>query len=130
MSVDTREPKTEIVKATAEALVGHCRAGTTRQGLKDLYAPDAVSVEAVSMGGESRETRGVKGIEGKHDWWETTMEVHSASADGPYVNGDRFSVIFEFDATDRNSGKRNAMKEVALYTVDHAGKIVREEFFF
>ena len=120
----------EYVKATAEALVAHCRAGTTRQGLKELYDPEAVSVEAVSMHGESRETQGLKAIDGKHEWWESAMEVHSAATDGPFVNGDRFSVIFEFDATDRNTGKRNAMKEVAVYTVGDAGKIVREEFFY
>ncbi len=130
MSDTKTETRAEAVKATADALVGHCRAGTTRQGLKELYDPDAVSVEAFSMGGESRETRGVAGIDAKHDWWEKTMEVHSSSAEGPYVNGDRFSVIFEFDATNRETGERNGMKEVALYTVDDAGKIVREEFFY
>lgn len=120
----------DIVKTTAAALVAHCRAGTTKQGLKELYDPAAVSVEAYSMGGEDRETHGVAGIEGKHDWWETTMEVHSSSADGPYLNGDKFSVIFEFDATDRTNGTRVQMKEVALYTVNAAGKITREEFFY
>ena len=122
----------ETMKTTAEKLVAHCRAGTTRQGLKELYAPDAVSVEAVAMPGSgSAETRGLQGIEGKHDWWDSTMEVHSASTDGPYPHGDdRFAVIFEFDITDRASGQRNQMKEVAVYTVNPAGKIVREEFFY
>lgn len=120
----------DAVKSTAEKLVAHCRAGTTRQGLQELYDPDAVSVEAVSMGGEDRETRGVKGIEGKHDWWESAMEVHSAISDGPYINGDRFAVIFEFDATEKASNKRTQMKEVGLYTVNESGKIVREEFFY
>ena len=118
------------VKATAEALVAHCRAGTTRQGLRELYDPEAVSVEAFAMGDGGRETRGVKAIEGKHDWWEGAMEVHSATTEGPFINGDRFSVIFGFDATDRNSGKRTQMREVGLYTVGDAGKIVREEFFY
>ena len=71
------------MKATAEKLVAHCRAGTERQGLKELYAPDAVSVEATAMPGSgSAETLGVPGIKGKHDWWDSTMEVHSASAEG------------------------------------------------
>jgi hypothetical protein len=122
----------EILNATAERLVAHCRAGTTRQGLQELYDPDAVSVEAMAMPGSgSAETRGVAGIEGKHDWWDSAMEMHSASVDGPYPHGDdRFAVIFEFDSTDRASGQRNKMKEVAVYTVNPAGKIVREEFFY
>ncbi|MBA3325692.1 MAG: nuclear transport factor 2 family protein [Rhodobacteraceae bacterium] len=122
----------ETLKATAEKLVAHCRSGTTKQGLDELYASDAVSVEAMTMPGtDSPETRGVEGIRGKHEWWENTMEVHSASADGPFLHGeDRFAVIFAFDATDKNSGKRNQMQEVAIYTVDPSGKIVREEFYY
>ncbi len=118
--------------ATAGKLVAHCRAGTERQGLAELYDPDAVSVEAAAMPGSgSAETHGLKGIEGKHDWWDSAMEVHSASTDGPYPHGDdRFAVIFEFDSTDRASGQRNKMKEVAVYTVNPAGKIIREEFFY
>ncbi|MFO1106101.1 MAG: SnoaL-like domain-containing protein [Amaricoccus sp.] len=120
----------ETIKATADQLVAHCRAGTTHQGLKDLYDPAAVSVEAVDTDGSGRETHGVAGIEGKHDWWISAMEVHSSSAEGPYLNGDRFSVIFEFDATEKATGKRFQMKEVGLYTVNPAGKITREEFFY
>ena len=122
----------ETLKATAEKLVAHCRAGTTKQGLDELYDPAAVSVEAIAMPGSgSAETAGVAGIKGKHDWWDSTMEVHSASAEGPFLHGDdRFAVIFAFDATDRTSGKRNAMREVAIYTVGADGKIVREEFYY
>lgn len=122
----------EMLKTTAEKLVAHCRAGTTKQGLDELYDPGAVSVEAMAMpGADSPETVGVDGIRGKHDWWEGAMEVHSASADGPFVHGaDRFAVIFAFDATDRNSGRRTQMQEVAVYTVNDGGKIVREEFFY
>jgi hypothetical protein len=122
----------DAMKATADKLVAHCRAGTERQGLQELYDPDAVSAEAMAMPGSGgAETRGLKGIEGKHDWWDGAMEMHSASVDGPYPHGDdRFAVIFEFDSTDRASGRRSQMKEVAVYTVNPAGKIIREEFFY
>jgi hypothetical protein len=122
----------ETLKTIAEKLVAHCRAGTTKKGLDELYDPDAVSVEATAMTGtDSRETIGVAGIRGKHDWWENAMEVHSASAEGPFLHGDdRFAVIFEFDATDKSSGKRTHMREVGAYTVGGNGKIVREEFYY
>jgi hypothetical protein len=89
-------------------------------------------VEAFAMPGtDSRESRGVDAIKGKHDWWNSAMELHSASVDGPFVHGDdRFAVIFGFDATDRKSGERTQMKEVAIYTVNGDGKIVREEFYY
>jgi hypothetical protein len=43
---------------------------------------------------------------------------------------DRFALVFGFDATNRENGARIEMQEVGLYTVDRAGKIVREEFFY
>ncbi len=122
----------DTLKSTAERLVAHCRANTTEQGLTELYAPDAVSVEAMAAPGQdSAETHGLDGIRGKHAWWNGAMEVHSANADGPFLHGDdRFAVIFEFDATERETGKRSGMREVGIYSVNPAGKIVREEFFY
>ncbi len=121
----------EELKTIADALVAHCRNQTEAEGLKTLYAPDAVSVEPMPMPGtDSGASHGVPAIEAKHDWWAKTMEVHSASTDGPYLYGpDRFAVIFEVDVTNRESGERTQMKEVALYTVSN-GRIVREEFFY
>lgn len=118
------------LREIAEKLVEYCRTGQERRGLAELYSPDAVSAEAAPMpGADSAETRGIAAINGKHDWWESAMEVHSFTADGPYLHGgDRFGVIFEVDATERESGKRFAMKELGLYTV-RDGKVVREEFF-
>jgi hypothetical protein len=123
---------TETLRTIAEKLVAHCRAGTTKQGLDELYDPAAVSVEATEMPGSGgRETAGVEGIKGKHDWWDQTMDVHSSSVEGPFPHGDdRFAVIFGFEATDRTNGRKIAMREVAIYTVGPAGKIIREEFFY
>ena len=112
-----------------KALMAHVRAGTTKAGLDALYAPDAVSVEAMEGGGP-RVTEGLAGIKGKHDWWDANFIVHSASADGPFPHGDdRFAVIFEMDAEEKATGTRHRMKEVAVYHVS-GGKIVREEFFY
>jgi ketosteroid isomerase-like protein len=122
----------ETTRATAEKLLAHCRAHTTKRGLDELYDPDAVSVEATLMQGmQGRETHGVPAIKGKHDWWDATMDVHAEKIEGPYPHGDdRFAVIFGFDATNKQSGERVQMQEVAVYTVDGGGKIVREEFFY
>jgi ketosteroid isomerase-like protein len=122
----------EATKRTAEKLVEYCRAGTTEKALDELYDPQAVSVEATPMPGmESPEMRGVEAIRGKHEWWDKTMEVHEERVEGPYLHGDdRFAVIFGFDATNRQNGDRMNMQEVAVYTVDDGGKIVREEFYY
>ena len=121
---------TKSVQEIGERLVALCRANDTATALSTLYADDAVSVEAFSQDGGDRVTKGIEGIGGKHEWWDANFEVHSASVDGPYPSGDdRFAVIFELDATHKQSGRRSAMKEVALYHVAD-GKIVREEFMY
>ena len=123
-------PSDEL-REIAQKLVQYCRENNEEKGLGELYAEDAVSAEAAAMPGmDSAETKGLAGIRGKHEWWANAMEVHSASVDGPFYHGeDRFGVIFEVDATEKQSGKRNAMKELGVYTVA-GGKIVREEFFY
>ena len=56
--------------------------------------------------------------------------MHETTAAGPYLHGtDRFSVVFGMDVTNKTSGERVQMQEVAVYTV-RDGKIVREEFFY
>lgn len=113
----------------ANELVAGCRENRTRANLDALYAPDAVSVEAVDMG-QGRETHGLAGIHGKHDWWEGSQEVHEVTVEGPFLHGDSsFAVIFGMDTTDKASGQRSQMREVAIYHVA-GGKIVREEFFY
>lgn len=117
------------LKKIAEELVAGCREGRARANLDRLYAPDAVSVEAMDMGG-GRETHGLAGIHGKHDWWEGAFTVNSLTVEGPFVHGDdRFAVIFGMDTTEKATGKRRQEREVAVYHVK-GGKIVREEFFY
>jgi len=113
----------------AKKLVEGCKTGQEDANLDALYHPDAASVEAADFSGAGRETKGVDGIRGKHAWWNASFEVHSSEAHGPFLHGeDRFAVIFEVDSTEKASGQRMPMKEVAIYHVAD-GKIVREEFF-
>ncbi len=116
----------------AEKLAALCRENRTDEGLDSLYHADCVSVEAAAApGADSAETHGLEGIRGKHAWWESAMDVHSATVEGPFMHGeDRFGLIFEMDVTEKVSGERTAMKELGVYTVDDDGKIVREEFFY
>lgn len=114
----------------ANDLVAGCREGRDTENLTRLYAPDAVSVEAASMGDMGAETHGLDGIRGKHDWWAAENIVHSVKVDGPYLHGgDRFAVIFDMDVEDRKTGQRTQMREVAVYHVA-GGRITREEFFY
>ncbi len=122
----------ETVKATAEKLMAHCRAGTELKGLDELYHASAVSVEAMPMpGADSAEMHGIEAIKGKHAWWNANFEAHGGAIEGPFMHGsDRFAVTFAVETTNKSTGERSQLREVAIYTVDGAGKIVREEFFY
>jgi len=122
----------KLVK-TAKSLAEYCRTGQEDKGMDELYAQDCVSVEALEMPGTDmpREAKGLDAIKAKGDWWYANNEVHSTSAEGPFLHGeDTFSLIFDMDVTDKNSGNRMQMREVGLYTVDADGMIIREAFFY
>lgn len=118
--------KTEEV---AKKLVVYCDKQQFRQAIDELYSPEIVSLEPCEVPGSPmpREMRGLKAVHGKTDWWEKTHEVHSFKTIGPFVAKDKFAVVFDLEATDKQSGKRFKMSEVAVYTVAN-GKIVHEEF--
>jgi ketosteroid isomerase-like protein len=117
------------LKEIADELVAGCREDRTRENLDKLYATDAVSVEPTDMGG-GRETVGLQGIHGKHDWWEANFDVPALTVEGPFLHGDdRFAVIFDMETVNKASGERRKDREVGVYHVQ-GGKIVREEFFY
>jgi hypothetical protein len=114
------------------ALVELCRQDKNLEAVETLYRPDAVSVEAMGTEAMPAVTSGAEAIRGKNEWWVANNEVHSSAVIGPFPNGDRFAVIFEFDFTPKagpRAGQRTRMEEVGLYTVEN-GQIVREEFFY
>lgn len=110
-------------------LVELCREGKNDEALKELYAPDVVSVEAGAPPGMSAELRGIDAVIAKGAWWAENHTVHSAKVEGPFPHGDRFIVRFTYDITIKQANQRVTMDEAALFTVAD-GKIVREEFFY
>lgn len=90
-------------------------------------ADDIVSYEA--MDGPMAVCRGKEAVKQKGDWWRQNHEVHGASVEGPFVNGDQFAVRFKYDITPKATGERVAVDEIGLYTVK-GGKIVEERFFY
>lgn len=113
----------------ANRLVDLCRQGKNDEALTEFYSNDAVSVEAFAPPGGEQEAKGLQAIRAKGDWWVDNHEIHSAAMTGPWPHGQRFVVGFQYDVTNKPSGKRMKLDEVGLYTIEN-GKIVREEFFY
>jgi hypothetical protein len=114
-------------KEVAQKVVELVRKQAWYEALDMLYDDNIVSVEAYSAASGSPETRGKEGVRGKIDWWVNAMEIHSFTANGPFVAHDRFAVQYDADVTEKNSKERRQISEVGVYTVKN-GKIVREEF--
>ncbi|MGL4728279.1 MAG: SnoaL-like domain-containing protein [Bosea sp. (in: a-proteobacteria)] len=111
----------------AAAFTAMLKTGEHEAAAAKFNASDIVSIEA--MDGPMARVQGTAAVKAKSDWWYGAHEIHSASAEGPYVNGEQFSVIFNMDITARESGQRMQMQEVGLYTVKD-GKIAEERFFY
>ena len=117
------------INEIANRYVALCKEGKFHACLDELFASDAVSVEAFAPPGTDRTASGLAAIRAKGEWWVNNHEVHSGETFGPYPNGDRFAVRFVFDITFKPTGKRMNMDEIGLFTVEN-GKIAREEFFY
>jgi ketosteroid isomerase-like protein len=110
-------------------LVALVREHKNAEAMQQLYSPDIVSVEAGAPPGGDRETHGLPACLAKGKAWGESNEVHSGEVEGPFPHDDRFAVVYRYDITQKASGRRIKMNEVALFTVK-ADKIVREEFFY
>lgn len=109
--------------------VALCKDGKFDQCLDELFAEHAISVEAGAPPGMDRTVKGLAAIRAKGEWWGKNHTIHSIEVNGPYPNDNRFAVRFVFDITQKQSGRRVTMDEIALYTVE-GDKITREEFFY
>jgi len=124
-------PTQQELMQLGQTLVEHCSNRNEKELQDKYYAEDAVSVEAVAMPSGSAEAAGLEAIKAKNAWWYSAHELHSSKVEGPFVHGsDRFSVIFDIDVTQKESGERMQMREIATYHVNDAGKISREEFAY
>jgi ketosteroid isomerase-like protein len=110
----------------AHDLVTLCQQGKFDQAGEKYWADDVLSVEAM---GEEAESRGKQAARAKGEWWSNNHEVHDVKVEGPYVNGDEFTVRFVMDTTDKTNGQRMTMDEIALYRL-RDGKIAEERFFY
>ena len=115
------------VQAVAKDFTAMCTRGDFDKAGQTYWSPNIVSVEAYP--GPQARVEGLAAVKKKGEEWSAIHDIHSFSTHGPYVNGDQFAVRFEMDVTNKQSGERMNMDEVAVYTVKD-GKIVEERFYY
>ena len=114
------------LESVARKFVELCNQGKNFDVMETMYAPDIVSVE-----GDGMETKGKGPVIQKSRDWVSDKIFHGEKALGPYFNGpNQFAVHFTLDITRNATGERTALEEVGVYTVDGAGKITREAFYY
>jgi len=113
------------VRDVAHGLVDFCRRGEFDAATEEFYSSDITSIEPH---GDPLESHGIEEVRKKSEWWANTFDVHGVTVTGPYINGDQFTVRFEIDATNKASGERMMLDEIAVYSVRN-DKVVYERFY-
>jgi len=113
----------------AADLVALCKEGKFAESGEKYWADDVVSVEAGAPDGGDPASRGKDAARGKGEWWSGAHDIHDVKVEGPWVNGDQFTVRFTMDVTFKETGQRHTMDEIGLYTLKE-GKIAEERFFY
>jgi hypothetical protein len=118
------------VREVAEGLVERCRQGDFMGAIERYYGDDIVSIEPVSTPEAPAEMRGIDAIRKKNEWFGENHEIHTVDVAGPYVGDGGFAVEYTMDVTNKPTGQRVKMTEVAVYKVSDDDKIVEERFYY
>ena len=110
----------------AADLVALWKDGKFQESGEKYWDDDVVSIEPSP---DAPESVGKDAARGKGEWWANAHEVHSVAVEGPWVNGDQFTVRFTMDVTVKETGARHNMDEIGLYTLQD-DLIVEERFFY
>lgn len=117
--------KTEDI---AKRLVALCREAKWESAQKELFAPDAISIEPYAGHGFEKETRGLPAIVEKGKKFDAMIEkLHSLEVSEPLCAESSFTCRMAMDVTMKGQ-PRMQMKEICLYTVKD-GKVTSEQFF-
>ena len=105
-----------------------CNKGAFNDALKELFSPDAVSLEPFDTPDFAKETRGMEAILAKGKKWnDMVTESHALEISDPLIGQDSFAVTMYMDVTMKERG-RMKHKELCVYQVKD-GKIISEQFF-
>lgn len=89
----------------------------------------APGLESVEGAGVAMAWQGKKNVLAKYRAWEADHEIHQSRIEGPWVGATGFCLKWTIDVTQKSTGQRHQMEEIAVYTVQN-GKVAREEFHY
>ena len=112
----------------ANRLVALCREGKFEEAVRELYAPDIISIEP--EGTPNRIVQGLEAIAAKSSKFESMIEkTYKSSISDPIVAENFFSFGMYMNVQMKGVPVPIDMDEVCVYNVKD-GKIVKEEFFY
>ena len=118
------------VETVALKFIELCNQGKHFEVMRNMYAPEMVSVE-----GDGRETVGKEAVIRKSEVFQGNHILHNQKLRGAFFCGDpnasagRFAVYSVLEYSPKAGGDRRTHEEVGLYTVK-GDQITREEFFY
>lgn len=116
------------VQEIANRLVELSRLGDYETIYKELFSPDAVSIEP--KGAPMELVEGLEAIYKKGEMFQSMVqEMHSSFVGDPIVAGDHFSCTMGMEITYKGAPGPSKEEEICLYKVAN-GKIVKEQFFY
>ena len=114
------------LQTVGRKFVDMCNAGKNFDVMREMYAPDIVSVE-----GDGKETVGKGPVIKKSEDWVSDKDFTGENVLGPYFNGpNQFAVHFTLKVTIKATGQKLSLNEVGVYTVNAKDEITREQFFY
>lgn len=115
---------TEIANRLAEL----CKQGDFETAQNELFADDAVSIEAHATPAFEKETKGLDAIRKKGEKWNEMVEkTNSIKISQPLIGENSFAITMAMDVTMKDGQNMN-MTELCVYNVSN-GKIASEQFF-
>jgi hypothetical protein len=118
---------TRRINEIAQQFVQWRNEGDGNKVRMELYSPDIESIEEGFTNGIGY-VKGMSGLGKKGKGLKQQFDVHTIHASAPVVADNWFSIKFEIDTTDKQSGKRSVLSEIGVYKVKD-GKIVKEHYF-
>lgn len=113
------------LQSVATKVVELCNQGKNFDVMHTMYTDDIASVEP-----NGKATVGKQTVIEKSEKWAEGVEIHGETVLGPFFHGeDRFATKTTFEITRNDTGQRETLEEITVYTVK-GDLICKEEFFF